>query len=342
MMRPVAALRSVVTLTVAVLLLWLLASRGLIEMRPLVDAARQAPGTLLLIGLLLLGPLVLGSLRYHMVLRAMGKHVPFTSILAASCVSGAVSNWTPASAGVMEVLRFGLLVRSTGRSATDVSRTDLAVVGLVDRLLGLATVAVVGLAGSAYILAPGRVAGTGVRVILMLTLLLGGACALPFIAVRTPRLDHALGRVFIGAPGRFLSRIVAALRQVDQRSSSFALALVCSMGISLVTIVAVYLSMRLFAPSTTLLVVAVALPPISIASLVPASFAGFGGNQAAAAVIFKALAIDPGAAALASLLFFTTALVVSSVAGVVCAPIAWHRTPPSHDGAIRVEKASAE
>ena len=339
-MRPVTVWRSIVTLTVAALLLWLLASRGLIEVRPLVDAARQAPGTVLLIGLLLLGPLVLGSMRYHMVLRAMGKHVPFTSILAASCVSGAVSNWTPASAGVMEVLRFGLLVRSTGNGATAVSKTDLAVVGLIDRLLGLATIALVGLVGSAYILALGRVPGAGVRVLVILTLLLAGACALPFVAVRTPQVDRALGTV--GGVGRFLSRLVAALRQVDQRSPSFALALACSLGISALTIVAVYLSMRLFAPSTTLLVVAVALPPIAMASLVPASFAGFGGNQAAAAVIFKALAIDPGAAALASLLFFTAALVVSSLAGVVFAPVAWHRTPRSAEGAIRVEKASAE
>ena len=97
-----------------------------------------------------------------------------------------------------------------------------------------------------------------------------------------------------------------------------------------------------FAPSTTLLVVAAALPAIAIASLLPASFAGFGGNQAAAAVIFKALALDPGAATLASLLFFTAALVISSLAGVVCAPLVWHRTPRVHERPITAEKASAE
>ena len=154
--------RSAVSLIVAAVLLWALARARLIDVQPIIDAAVHAPGTLSIVGFLLLVPLVVGSVRYYAVLRAMARYVPLTSILAASFISAAVSIWMPASAGFMEVIRFGLLVRSTRRRTAVVSKTDLAVVGLVDRLVGLATVALVGLVGGAYVLVtPGAVPGGG-------------------------------------------------------------------------------------------------------------------------------------------------------------------------------------
>src|SRR5688500_17827207 len=95
-MRVFAAWRSVVSLTVAILLLWGLAQRRLIETHTLLDAAGNAPGTLLVLGILLLAPLVVGSVRYQAVLQAMAKHVPVSPILAANAVSSAVAIWLPA------------------------------------------------------------------------------------------------------------------------------------------------------------------------------------------------------------------------------------------------------
>jgi uncharacterized membrane protein YbhN (UPF0104 family) len=320
--------RSAASLVVAAVLLWALARARLIDVRSIIDAAVHAPGTLLIVGFLLLVPLVVGSIRYYAVLRAMARYVPLTSILAASFISAAVSIWMPASAGFMEVIRFGLLVRSTRRRTAIVSKTDLAVVGLVDRLVGLATVALVGLLGGAYVLVtPGAVPGGGTRIILTLTMLLAIGCALPFAAVHVPQIERMVGKFsavgHLSAP----SRMVAALRQLELRSPAFALAFVASLGVSAGAILTTYLAMKLFAPTTPLLAVAIGFPMLVVASLLPGSVAGFGGNQVAAAAVFGALSLDPKAAVLSSFLVSTVNLVTTSVAGVMWLPHAWQNTP---------------
>jgi uncharacterized membrane protein YbhN (UPF0104 family) len=318
------AWRSVASLSVALLLLWVLARRQLIETRTLVDAAANAPGTIVLLAILLLLPLVMGSVRYHAVLRTMARRVPMSAIVAANMVSGAVSTWLPASAGFMEVIRFGLVVRSTRGDPDAVSKTDLAVAGLVDRLLGLATVALIGLIGGVYLLltrdARGR-GGTGT--IVALTLLSAAGCTLPFVAVRVPRLERAAARLSSVALLGVLQRAMAALRQVNVRSPAFTVALVASLGISATTVLATYLAMRLFAPATPLLAVAVGFPLLTLAALLPGNVGGFGGNQVAAALVFAALALDPKAAVLASLLVSALTLLTTSIAGILWVPTAW-------------------
>ena len=330
MMSFTAAWRSIVSLAVAVLLLWALARRELIETQTLIDAAANAPGTLALLAVLLLLPLLIGSARYHAVLQAMAKRVPIAAVLTANMVSGAVSTWLPASAGFMEVIRFGLVVRSTRGGPDAVSKTDLAVAGLADRLLGLVTVAVVGLIGGAYmLLAPGLARGHGTRVIVALTLLSAMLCALPFAAVRVPQIERAASRVPALAPFRVLQRVMAALRQVDLRSPAFAVALTASLGISGAAVLATFLAMRLFAPTTPLWAVAAGFPLLTLAGLLPGNVAGFGGNQVAAALVFAALALDAKAAVLASLLVSAVTLVTTSIAGMMWVPSAWQHVRSS-------------
>lgn len=338
-MRLIDARRSIVSLTVAVVLLWVLAQRRLIDTHTLVDAAARAPGTLLALGILLLTPLVIGAVRYQAVLLAMARRVPISPILAANVISIAVAIWLPASAGVMEVMRFGLVVRSTRGGPTPVSKTDLAIAGLVDRLLGLATVALVGLFGGLYLLATvGAGRGGATWTIVALTLLLAAGCALPFVAVRVPRVERAASR-----PAAFrgtLRRVEAALRQVDLRSSAFAVAVFASLGISATSILATYLAMRLFAPATPLLAVAAAFPSLTVVGVLPGNIAGFGGNQVAAAVVFGALGLDAKAAVLASLLVSAVGLVTTSMAGAIWTPRAWqHRTT---EELMETEDASAD
>lgn len=323
-MRFIAARRSVVSLIAAAVLLWVLARRRLIDTHTLVDAAANAPGTLLVVALLLLAPLVMGAVRYQAVLRAMARRVPMSPILAANVVSIAVAIWLPASAGVMEVMRFGLVARSTRGGAAAVSKTDLAVAGLVDRLLGLATVALAGLLGGVYLLAtagPGR--GGTTWMIVGLTLLLAIGCALPFVAVRVTRIERAVSRPWAVALVGRLARLEAALRQVDLRSPAFGLAVAASVVISATSILAMHLAMRLLAPSTPLLAVAVAFPSLTVAAVLPGNIAGFGGNQVAAAVVFGALALDAKAAVQASLLVSMVSLVLTIAAGACWAPWAW-------------------
>ena len=320
-----AAWRSAVSLTVSALLLWALARRQLIETQTLVDAAANAPGTLVLLAILLLLPLVIGAVRYHAVLQTMARCVPMSAVLAANMVSGAVSTWLPASAGFMEVIRFGLVVRSTRGGPGAVSKTDLAVAGLVDRLLGLVTVALVGLIGGVYLLlTPGVWGAGGTEAIVALTLLSAIGCALPLVALRVPRVEHAASRVSAIAPLDILQRVVAALRQVELRSPAFAVAFICSLGISATAVLATYLAMRLFAPATPLLAVAVGFPLLTLAALLPGNIAGFGGNQVAAALVFAALALEPKAAVLASLLVSTVTLLATTIAGAMWVPRAWH------------------
>ena len=323
-MRFMAARRSVVSLTVAVLLLWVLERRRLLDTHTLVDAAAQAPGTLLALALLLLAPFVVGSVRYRAVLQAMARPVPMSAILAATVISSAVASWLPASAGVMEVMRFGLVVRSTRGGPAAVSKTDLAVAGLVDRLLGMATVALVGLFGGLYLLATaGAGRGGGTWVMVALTVLLAAGCALPFVAVRVPQVERAASRRWAAAPLGTLARVQTALRQVDLRSPAFAVASLASLGISVTSILAMYLAMRLFAPATPLLAVAVAFPALTVVGVLPGNIAGFGGNQVAAAVVFGALALDAKAAVLASLLVSAVGLVTTSILGALWASRAW-------------------
>jgi uncharacterized membrane protein YbhN (UPF0104 family) len=322
-MRFRAARRSIVSLTVAAVLLWVLARQRLIDADALVNAVAQAPGTLLFLAILLFAPLVTGAVRYQAVLRAMARQVPLSPILAANVISIAVAIWLPASAGVMEMMRFGLVVRAT-RGGAAVSKTDLAVAGLVDRLLGLATVALVGLLGGLYLLATaGAGLGNGPWIVVGLTLLLTAGCALPFVAERVPRLERAVSRPGAAALVDMLARLEAALRQVDVRSSAFGVAFAASVAISATSILAMHLAMRLVAPSTPLLAIAVAFPLLTVASVLPANIAGFGGNQVAAAVVFGALALDAKAAVLASLLVSMVTLVTTTVAGAFWAPRAW-------------------
>ncbi len=118
--------------------------------------------------------------------------------------------------------------------------------------------------------------------------------------------------------------MVAALRQLELRSPAFALAFVASLGVSVGAILTTYLAMKLFAPTTPLLAVAIGFPMLVVASLLPGSVAGFGGNQVAAAAVFGALSLDPKAAVLSSFLVSTLNLVTTSVAGVMWLPHAWH------------------
>lgn len=321
-MRFIAARRSVVSLAIAVALLGILLRSRLIDTRTLVDAATHAPATLLVLGILLLAPLVVGAVRYQAVLRAMGRRVPMSPIFAANVVSLAVSIWSPASAGVMEVMRFGLVVRSTREDPAAVSKTDLAVAALIDRLLGLATVAVVGLVGGLYLLATaGAGRGGAAWTIVALTVLLAAGCAVPFVAVRVPRFERAVSRP--SALAGILARLEAAIRAVDLRSSAFAMAVLASVVISATSILGMHLAMRLFAPSTPLLAVAVAFPSLTVAGVLPGNIAGFGGNQVVAAVVFGALGLDAKAAVLASLLVSAVSLVTTTVVGVLWAPRAW-------------------
>jgi len=323
-MRFIAARRFIASLTVAVVLLWALAQRQLIDTHTLMQAAASAPGTLVALGILLLAPLLFGAIRYRAVLLAMARRVPMAPVLAANIISIAVAIWLPASAGVMEVMRFGLVVRSTRGGPIAVSKTDLAVAGLVDRLLGLATVALVGLLGGLYLLATaGDARVGGMWTIVALTLLLAAGCVVPFVAVRVPRIERAVSKPRTASLLHLLARAEAAVRQVDLGSSAFAVASLASLVISISSILATYLAMRLFAPATPLLAVAVAFPSLTVAGVLPGNIAGFGGNQVAAAVVFGALALDAKAAVLASLLVSAVSLVTTSVAGAIWAPRAW-------------------
>jgi uncharacterized membrane protein YbhN (UPF0104 family) len=323
-MRVIAFRQAVVSVIVAIALLWVLARWRLIDTRTLVDAAANAPGTLLILALLLLAPLVMGAVRYQAVLRAMGRQVPMSPIFAANAIGLAVASWLPASAGVMELMRFGLVVRSTRSGPAAVSKTALAVAALVDRLLGLATVALVGLLGGLYLLATaGAGRGGATWTIVALTLQLAAGCALPFVAVRVPRIERAFSRPWAVALAGILARLEAALREVDLRCSAFGVAVLASVVISATSILGMHLAMQLFAPSTPLPAVAVAFPSLTVAGVLPGNIAGFGGNQLAAAVVFGALGLDAKAAVLASLLVSAVSLVTTTVVGLVWAPRAW-------------------
>jgi len=339
-MQLVALRRSALSVIVAILLLWVLAQRRLIEAGALVDVAVNAPGTLVGLGVLLLLPIFVGSIRYQAVLRAMAKHVPLVPIFAANVISGAVAVWLPASAGVMEVMRFGLVARSTRGGPAAVSKTDLAVAGLVDRLLGMAAIALVGLFGSLYLLVTaGAGRGGGIWVIVVLTALLAAGCALPFAAVRLPQVERATPNAWTSRPLVVLARVKTALRQVELRSPAFAVASLASLGISFVSVMTTYLAMRLFAPATPLLAVALASPPLTVASVLPGNIAGFGGNQVAAAIVFGALGLDAKAAVLASLLLTAIGLVVGSLAAAILAPQVWPKGT-SVDALMETERAS--
>ena len=341
-MQLVAVRRSALSVTVAALLLWVLAQRRLIETRALIDVAVSAPGTLLVLGALLFIPLVMGSVRLQAVLQAMAKRVPMAAILPASAISGAAAIWLPASAGVMEVMRFGLVVRSTRGGPAAVSKTDLAVACLVDRLLGMATVALVGLLGSLYLLVTGSVGrSAGTWVIVALSVGLAAGCALPFVAVRLPQVERTASGPWTAGPLRVLARVKTALRQVELRSPAFAVASLASLSISVVSILTMYLAMRLFAPATPLLAVALACPSLTIAGVLPGNIAGFGSNQVAAAVVFGALALDAKDAVLASLLVSALGLVTASIAGAICAPRAWQHETSAND-LIEAEDASTD
>jgi uncharacterized membrane protein YbhN (UPF0104 family) len=188
--------------------------------------------------------------------------------------------------------------------------------------------------------ARGAVAGAGSLVLLLLLAGLVGACLAPFVAARIAlvgRLVDALAKL---GPLGVLRRLVDAVAAVRLATRDFFWAVVWSVVVSLGSCVSAYLSFRMVGEPPGLFAVSAGVPLANVSGLIPASFAGVGGNQLAAATIYAALAIEPKAAATASLLLATVTIVATTVGGLAWLPF-YRRDLRVHASTSKERPASA-
>ncbi len=271
----------------------------------------------LLWGMLLLQSLMaaVNVVRYLVILRACGVRAPWRDVAAATLVSTGLSLWLPASAGVAELLRVGLMC---GAEATDREGLPERVVlaSLLDRVLGMIAVGLLGVVAAAALLRNPwpRAAQSGALWLTIVLGLLGAALlsaallALRRWARRVPGVSRADRSLPGWAPRRLrragarLWRAVAALRSQSVRTADLALPLLLAWLAFMLLAWILLLAIQAVGGAAMPAAVASALPYFTLAGMLPVSVGGLGGQQLVIVAMLSLLGSEPVAVAAAGVL----------------------------------------
>ncbi|MDD5708723.1 MAG: lysylphosphatidylglycerol synthase transmembrane domain-containing protein [Kiritimatiellae bacterium] len=320
-------------------ILFALARADLLRIDLLMEAWHHQRVTIGCMATLQLGMAALSVMRYRAMLLACGVQARKRDAMAATLVSTGVSLWLPASAGVSEVLRVGLMC---GADVTDrqglLGRVSLA--SLLDRATGLILVCLVGTVGAlalqwlpAYSAPPGsslpRLAG---MFLATAALLMGLVAGLARWARRADVRGHdghpGDVRPAPHLPSRLHMRLQALVVEL-QRQRVRAVDLVYPTLLALlifVILVWIYLlAIRAVGGQATAAAVSVMLPLFTLAGMLPISIGGLGGQQLAAIAVLRSLGCDPAAVASAGLLNAAVVLCVHSVLAGLSAGVSFRQ-----------------
>lgn len=298
----------------AATILALLGHAGLLRFDWISEAWRRRRGMLWSMVALQAGMAAIGVIRYRAILIACGVRARARDVAAATLVSTGISLWLPASAGVSELLRVGLMC---GAEVTDREGLParVALASLLDRTLGLIVVFLFG-AGAAIGLLWHPLPGLAHKTALRLTVAFGllGAALLGAVLLalrrwaRRPegvRGGPALPSWMPRRPRRAGARLwqaVSALRRQRVRAASLAApALLAWLAFTLLAWIYL-LAIRAVGGEAVLASVIVALPYFTLAGMLPISVGGLGGQQLATVATLSLLGSDPAAVAAAGLL----------------------------------------
>ncbi|NBO37218.1 UPF0104 family protein [bacterium] len=338
--------RSLILFALAAGFLLLMQHFGLLRWASIVSAFREQPMLISqLVCIQVVGACVL-VFRYWMILSVFGIRSSFRQITSATFVSSAVGQWAPGSLAIVELLRVGLMLGShTSNSTSQTSgqeaglKARLALVSLVDRMVGFFGILLMGFMFSGYLflrmtMSESTVVDSAARQgVLMLWIGAGVGCvgllSLPFLA--RLRSLRRLSQSLTGNASRrpksvqLIARNIEAIRHNIEAGTRHPIRLfvpvALSMGSMLLACATLSMSARILASSLDFFQVVCVFPLNALAGLLPLGFAGIGGYQLVMASIFGIFSVSPAVVASAGVLQSALSLLVNSLLGLLFARV---------------------
>lgn len=335
-----SVLRSLGLMVLAFGFLLLMQKFGFLRLSDIAKAFSAHPKTIVGICALQIAASVVMMLRYWRLLNLFGIDTHLKQASSATFVSAALGQWFPGSLAVVEVLRVSLMFggesnsRPLGRKADVGLKSRLAIVSLVDRLVGFLGILIMGCVFSGYLLVKMSL-GEGDSlggVIFLFVLAAFGVLALvglPFI-VRLKLIRHLKDRrVALNEEGegfwrKTLAKVyghLEAIRHDIEAGTRHPIRLVgpvlMSMVSLLLTSTTLFMSARALAVSLDLFQIICVFPIISVAALLPLGFAGIGGYQLVMASVFSIFAVSPSVVASAGVLQSALQLLANTFLGLL-------------------------
>lgn len=302
----------------------------------LADAWRQQRRLVLGMALLQAVAGLLQGVRYHAMLRACGVEARLDESVGATCVSTGLSVWLPASAGVAELLRIGLLCRR-GVPGCPGRLGQVMLASLMDRLLGFFMVFLLGGVCCALALWRGRVPPDAINLVRGAgagALLVAGGLALAVRAcmrgtATAPRDEWPWRRVAQARPGSLLHKLgiaLAALRAqvIPPRDLLLpaALAILCFLVIGTI----MGWSIAAIGGDVPFVWVMAMLPAVFLSNVLPVSVGGLGAPQLVGIIALGLLGAEPAVIASAGLLNAAVVLGIGTLLAVGFLPFVAPRT----------------
>jgi uncharacterized protein (TIRG00374 family) len=255
--------------------------------------------------------IVVNGVKWQVLLRAQGVHVPFAAVLRFIFTGFFFNNFLPANVGG-DVMRGFSLARYTDRAA------DAAVSVIVDRVIGL--MAYMTTAVIAAIVAVNFTGHAELRQVEWVAIVALAALALGFGVLLSRRLRAIIARVF---QVRFLAPLAPLWGRISDAFGAYRFrykSLIAAFGIALVGIVCTTLTNWLLSQSMgglmSLEAIALFNPLIALVLMIPVSIGGIGVSQTAYPFFFG-LAGVPSDHALAVSILMQAIMLLGSLPGGV-------------------------
>jgi uncharacterized protein (TIRG00374 family) len=252
--------------------------------------------------LLVLFDRALMAYRWLVLLRAVApeRRPPFGSVMRIFFVSTFVGTFLPSVGGDV--------VRAYGLSRHRVDGGQAAASVLMDRVLGVASLILMALAGLA--LAGARFIDAAVVATLAAGLLACGVAALAVFTDRASSLAHAATRWLPGTrPQRLASSLLDATRRYARHRGDLANVLAGSIGVQLLRVVQAYCLGRALGIPAPPMVYFAFVPLILLVMLLPITVNGLGTSQVAFVWFFGQAGVPQAAAFTLSILFVALGVV---------------------------------
>jgi uncharacterized membrane protein YbhN (UPF0104 family) len=230
-----------------------------------------------------------------------GRRPPIAPLMRIFFVSTFVGTFLPASVG-------GDIVRSYSLARLNVDAGDAVASVLMDRLLGVASIFLMAVAGLWFArdLAGNRAVVAGL-------VAAGGACAAALLLIFSPPAGRTASRLVAVLPfdavRRGSARVVDSVRKYSAHSRSLVSVLACSVAVQALRVVQAYYLGRglgIDAPASTYFAF---VPLILLVMLLPVTFNGLGTAQAAFVWFFAEAGVAAPAAFALSILFIALGVV---------------------------------
>ena len=275
-----------------------------------VEAARAADlRYIVLAGLLVIADRALMAYRWLTLLSPLepDERPSFSVVMRVFFISTFVGTFLPASVG-------GDAVRAYGLSRRGVGGINAVASVVMDRLLGVVSILIVGVAGA--MLARELI---DIRVLYPALGLLGAVCAGAVAAVFSPRMASLAGSVLERLPrGKDAGhRLVAAIQRYAAYRGDLANVLACSVAVQVLRVLQTYCLGLALGLGLPLSVYFALVPLILLIVLMPITINGIGTTQAGFVWLFGRAGIASAPAFALSVLFLAIAIIGNLPGGVL-------------------------